>query len=88
MLGAAYDYTRGSSIEGASAAQYHQGSLGVDYFLSKRTDVYVIGVYQHASGNTLDSAGHVVNATAAINGLDASKTTNQIAARVGIRHKF
>lgn len=56
--------------------------------MSKRTDVYVIGVYQHASGNTLDSAGHVVNATAAINGLDASKTTNQIAARVGIRHKF
>lgn len=88
VLGAAYDYTRGSSIEGASAAQYHQGSLGVDYFLSKRTDVYVIGVYQHASGNTLDSAGHVVNATAAINGLDASKTTNKIAARVGIRHKF
>ena len=37
---------------GASRAQYHQGALGVDYFLSKRTDVYVIGVYQHALGDT------------------------------------
>ncbi|RQS06324.1 porin [Burkholderia sp. Bp9002] len=88
ILGAAYDYTQGSKIDNASAAKYHQGSLGVDYFLSKRTDVYVIGVYQHASGNTLDSKGNVVPATAAINGLDQSSTSNQVAARVGIRHKF
>ncbi|MGU7783815.1 porin [Burkholderia sp. PU8-34] len=88
ILGAAYDYTQGSKIDNASAAKYHQGSLGVDYFLSKRTDVYVIGVYQHASGNALDSKGDVVQATAAINGLDPSRTSNQVAARVGIRHKF
>ncbi|KVE73065.1 porin [Burkholderia vietnamiensis] len=88
ILGAAYDYTQGSKIDGNSAAKYHQGSLGVDYFLSKRTDVYVIGVYQHASGNVLDSKGNVAPATAAINGLDASSTSNQVAARVGIRHKF
>ncbi|MGN7984957.1 porin [Burkholderia sp. 22313] len=88
ILGAAYDYTQGSKIDNASAAKYHQGSLGVDYFLSKRTDVYVIGVYQHASGNALDADGRVVQATAAINGLSGSSTTNQVAARVGIRHKF
>ncbi|KVR40327.1 porin [Burkholderia multivorans] len=88
ILGAAYDYTQGSKINGSSAAKYHQGSLGVDYFLSKRTDVYVIGVYQHASGNTLDSNGNVVQAHASINGLDPSATSNQVAARVGIRHKF
>ncbi|KVD45447.1 porin [Burkholderia sp. MSMB1072] len=88
ILGAAYDYTQGSKINGNSAAKYHQGSLGVDYFLSKRTDVYVIGVYQHASGNVLDSNGNVLKATAAINGLAGSSTSNQVAARVGIRHKF
>ncbi|AWU98351.1 porin [Burkholderia sp. JP2-270] len=88
ILGAAYDYTQGSKIDGNSAAKYHQGSLGVDYFLSKRTDVYVIGVYQHASGNVLDAKGDVVQATAAINGLAGSSTSNQVAARVGIRHKF
>ncbi|AOI77596.1 MULTISPECIES: porin [Burkholderia] len=88
ILGAAYDYTQGSKIDGNSAAKYHQGSLGVDYFLSKRTDVYVIGVYQHASGNVLDSNGNVLKATAAINGLAGSSTSNQVAARVGIRHKF
>jgi predicted porin len=88
LVGAAYDYTRGSEINGASRAQYHQGALGVDYFLSKRTDVYVIGVYQHATGETLSATGATVAATAGINGLSGSSNQNQLAARVGIRHKF
>ena len=53
LVGAAYDYTRGSKINGNSRPQYHQGSLGIDYFLSKRTDIYIVGVYQHALGDTL-----------------------------------
>jgi predicted porin len=88
LVGAAYDYTRGAEINGADRAQYHQGSVGVDYFLSKRTDVYVIGVYQHALGETLNQAGAPVDATAGINGLTGSTSNNQFAARVGIRHKF
>ncbi|MPW15994.1 porin [Paraburkholderia sp. CNPSo 3157] len=84
LVGAAYDYTHGSSLNGNDAAKYHQGSAGVDYFLSKRTDVYVIGVYQHATGT--DSTGK--QAVAAINGLSASSNSNQFTARVGIRHKF
>lgn len=61
----------------------------MDYFLSKRTDVYVIGVYQHASGDVLNAAGTgTVAATAGINGLSGSSNQNQLAARVGIRHKF
>ncbi|PFH27290.1 MULTISPECIES: porin [Burkholderia] len=88
IVGAAYDYTQGSKIDGNSAAKYHQGSLGVDYFLSKRTDVYAIGVYQHASGTVLDADGDPVQATASINNLAGSSTSNQVAARVGIRHKF
>lgn len=84
IVGAAYDYTQGSKIDGNSAAKYHQGSLGVDYFLSKRTDVYLIGVYQKASGT--DSTG--TPARAAINGLTASDNNRQATVRVGIRHKF
>jgi predicted porin len=80
LLGAAYDYTKGY---GVNDAKYHQGVIGADYFLSKRTDVYVDGVYQHASGT--DSVGKAV---AQINGLSASTTSNQVAAIVGIRHKF
>jgi len=88
LIGAAYDYTRGAQIDDASRASYHQGAVGVDYFLSKRTDVYVIGVYQHANGETVNAAGAIVNATAGINGLTGSSTNNQFTARVGIRHKF
>jgi predicted porin len=88
LVGAAYDYTRGAEINGASRAQYHQGALGVDYFLSKRTDVYLIGVYQHALGETLNANGATVNATAAIASITPSANQNQFTARIGIRHKF
>lgn len=81
LLGVAYDYTKGYGVNGA---KYHQGMLGTDYFLSKRTDFYVAGVYQHASGT--DSTN--TNAVANINGLSPSSTSNQVAAIVGIRHKF
>jgi predicted porin len=81
LLGVAYDYTKGY---GVGDAKYHQAMLGTDYFLSKRTDFYVAGVYQHASGT--DSTNQ--NAVASINGLTPSSTSNQVTAIVGIRHKF
>ncbi|MDE1183190.1 porin [Paraburkholderia sp.] len=89
VLGAAFDYTRGSSIaltngtENAGA-KYYQGALGADYFLSKRTDVYFVGVYQKASGT--DSRDR--EAVASVNGLTASSSDRVFTARVGIRHKF
>jgi predicted porin len=81
LLGAAYDYTKGY---GLGNAKYHQGVIGADYFLSKRTDLFVDAVYQHASGT--DSTNHA--AVANINQLSPSSTSNQVAALVGIRHKF
>jgi predicted porin len=81
LLGVAYDYTKGY---GLADAKYHQAMLGADYFLSKRTDVYIDGVYQHASGTDSTRASAVAN----INGLSPSSTSNQVAAVVGIRHKF
>ncbi|SEF14360.1 Outer membrane protein (porin) [Burkholderia sp. WP9] len=82
------NYTKGNDVTvpgGVNGgAKYYQGSLGVDYFLSKRTDVYVIGVYQKASGT--DSTG--ATAVASINGLTPSTSDRQAAVRIGIRHKF
>ncbi|WP_321887260.1 porin [Paraburkholderia bannensis] len=89
LAGAAFDYTDGNSLTLANGtardgAKYYQYSLGLDYFLSKRTDVYVLGVFQHASGR--DSTGKT--AVAAINTQSASGNDNQLVARLGIRHKF
>ncbi|TDV19423.1 porin [Paraburkholderia caballeronis] len=84
LWGAAYDYTNGASVGGRDGATYHQVATGVDYLLSKRTDVYLIGVYQQASGT--DSTGHA--AVAAINGPSASANGRQAVVRVGMRHRF
>ncbi|WP_322044006.1 porin [Paraburkholderia sp. J67] len=84
LLGAAYDYTHGNSMGGSGGATYNQFATGADYLLSKRTDVYVIGVYQKASG--VDSTGKA--AVAAINGPSASADDKQAVIRIGIRHKF
>ncbi len=89
LAGVAFDYTDGGSVDYAAGgsnpgAKYFQYSLGADYFLSKRTDLYVVGVYQHASGT--DSTGK--DAVASINNLSASGNSNQFTARVAIRHKF
>lgn len=89
LLGVAFDYTHGSDValtNGTSnaGAKYYQGTVGADYFLSKRTDVYFVGVFQQASGTDSRNAP----AVAAINGLTPSSNNRQLTARVGIRHKF
>jgi predicted porin len=89
LVGAAYVYTREHSINGATPAKYQQGEAGIDYFLSKRTDVYLIGVYQHATGETVNAAGtRLTTAVASLNQLTPSSNSNQFTARIGIRHKF
>ncbi|WP_433960832.1 porin [Burkholderia pyrrocinia] len=82
--GVAYDYTRGGRVSGRDGATYHQVAAGLDYFLSKRTDVYLTAVYQRASGS--DSTGRA--AVAAINGPGASANDRQFEARIGMRHTF
>ncbi|MFD1559590.1 porin [Paraburkholderia silviterrae] len=89
LLGTAFDYTKGSEVAEANGksnagAKYYQFSAGADYFLSKRTDLYLIGVYQKASGT--DSTNH--SAVAAITNLAPSANDRQFTARVGIRLKF
>ncbi|MFM0662286.1 porin [Paraburkholderia sediminicola] len=82
--GVAYDYTHVSGSDGRSGALYHQASAGLDYFFTKRTDVYGIVVYQRASGT--DSLNQP--AVAAIAGQTPSSNNHQVAVRLGLRHKF
>ncbi|MDR5747886.1 porin [Caballeronia sp. LZ029] len=88
LVGAAFDYTKGDSVATAAGStggvKYYQGALGIDYFLSKRTDIYLIGVYQKASGT--DSTG--ATAVASITNLTPSTSDRQSTVRAGIRHKF
>jgi len=78
MVAAAIDYTK------AERAKYTQINVGPDYFLSKRTDLNLVGVWQHASG--IDSTGKP--AVAAIGSLGQSTTPNQFAVKLGLRHRF
>ncbi|MGN6087629.1 porin [Trinickia sp.] len=81
LVGVGYTYMKSS---GDSSATYHQASLGADYNLSKRTDVYLVGAYQHASGNV---AGGVA-AQASIGSYGYNGTSSQELVALGLRHKF
>jgi predicted porin len=86
LVGVGYSYTKSSGDTGAT---YNQVSLGADYSLSKRTDVYLVGAWQHASGQTLDAAGTgVVSAQASIGSYGYPGTHTQELVALGLRHKF
>ncbi|WP_395069879.1 porin [Paraburkholderia silvatlantica] len=86
-----YTFTDGS-VTGTgnnNSPKWHTALLGTDYSLSKRTDVYLAGVYQHASGSLgYHADGSGIANVAAINTLSPSSTNNQVAATVGLRHRF
>lgn len=85
LAGLGYSYTKSS---GDTSAKYHQVSLGTDYSLSKRTDVYLVGAWQHASGETRTAGGAVVGAQASVGSYGFAGTNNQAIVNLGIRHKF
>lgn len=78
--GASYMYMKGNEVVDNNHA--HQVAAIVDYALSKRTSVYVLGVYQRASSGGL----------AQINGMNssdgASSGQSQAVARVGLHTHF
>jgi general bacterial porin, GBP family len=67
------------AIEGSGSGNYWQTSTGFQYFLSKRTDLYVNAFYQTTSQH-LHAWINIVGAP--------STTKTQVVAVVGIRHKF
>jgi predicted porin len=76
-----YNYMRSL---GDSSATRHQVALGADYNLSKRTDVYSVVAYGHATGT--DGTG-VAQAVIGSEDINAGKPS-QVIATVGLRHKF
>jgi predicted porin len=88
LVGLGYTYTHGA---GDTSANYHQVSLGADYNLSKRTDLYLVGAYQHASGHQRDASngGAIIDAGASVGsyGYQAGSSNQEIIS-LGIRHKF
>lgn len=79
-LGAAYTYTTTQTQASGNPPNYHQFSLICDYFLSKRTDLYLDGSYQLALGP---------GARAQVNEfLSASGTNRQVVVSAGIRTRF
>ncbi|CAM2169290.1 porin [Burkholderia cepacia] len=81
LLGLGYIYTKGN---GDNNGKYHQVSLGADYSLSKRTDVYLVGAYQHASGKNADGT----DAQASIGSYGIAGKSSQELVALGLRHKF
>ena len=84
LLAAAYIYTHNSGADNLGSAKYNQFNLGAIYSVSKRTSFYAIGFYETASG--IDSTGK--QAVADLDGSAYSGDNHQLAAIVGITHKF
>jgi general bacterial porin, GBP family len=88
-----YTYTFGKTSGSgtvSSTPKWHSVTFGADYSLSRRTDVYLVGLYQHASGDLYNNGqGDVIdNATSIAGLLPASSTPNQVGATIGMRHRF
>lgn len=90
-----YTFTdgRANSLPGAGGEtlkpRWHQFTLGVDYVLSKRTDLYLSAVYQLASGDASTRVGSGYQKVAAIADAGAPSSTNrQVAAFGGVRVRF
>lgn len=91
-LAAGYSYTKAAKANGVTdGAQYQQFNLSQYYSLSKRTGFYLLEAYTHASGQTLNASGAVIDATATIgdgfNGTP-SATRSLFAVGAGIIHRF
>lgn len=56
-----------------------------DYNLSKRTDIYLQGAYQHVGG---DKTKTVLDVAYVPGAAYVSSNSNQLVIRAGIRHKF
>jgi len=82
-LNSEYTFTNGnlSSATGQHRPKWHEASLQADYFLSKRTDVYLQASYQHISS---DGSG----LSADISGQGMSGSDQQLLAAAGLRHRF
>jgi predicted porin len=90
-----YSFTdgRANSLPGTGGTtlkpRWHQFTLGVDYALSKRTDLYVSAAYQLAAGDASTRVGTGYQKIAAIASAGTASSTNrQVSVFSGLRVKF
>ncbi|CAB3724437.1 hypothetical protein R8871_05165 [Paraburkholderia graminis C4D1M] len=80
-----------SDLSDRFEGKWHQINGAVDYALSKRTDIYLLAVYQKASGSN-SVAGRSVQVQAEIGSAPSfignAGANSQLVTRVGLRHKF
>ena len=86
-MGAAYTYTRStySATSGSGHPNYQTIGLMADYYLSKRTDLYVQAAFQKVGG---DATGTALDQAEIPGAADASSTSKQVMVRVAVRHQF
>jgi predicted porin len=86
-VGGMYSYTDGTfdGSNGKRKPKWHQIGVMADYYLSKRTDIYLQGVYQKRAG---DDTGTVLDTAYVAGATDASSNNHQILTRVALRHLF
>ncbi|MFL9966477.1 porin [Paraburkholderia sediminicola] len=91
-VAAGYSYTRASKSNGIDdSAKYHQVSLKEAYHFSKRTTVYALQAWQHATGRTLDSSGEIIDAAPVVGDSQnstPSTTLEQFVAMFGLAVSF
>ena len=89
-LSAGLGYTF-SKLDDRFEGKWHQINSSVDYALSKRTDVYLLGIYQKASGSNV-VAGRNVPVQAEIGSSSSfignAGANTQFVTRIGLRHRF
>ncbi|GJH29236.1 porin [Caballeronia novacaledonica] len=87
FIGAQYVYSIETydSTAGTVRPRIHSAGLMADYFLSKRTDVYVQGAYQKIAGA---STGSVLDQAYIPGAQGVSSNAEQFIARVAVRHAF
>lgn len=78
-VGVGYTYTISSDDNTDLKPKYNQFSVLADYLVSKRTDVYLLGIYQHVNSDA--KVAQIV-----LNGPSSSR--NQAVVRAAIRHLF
>lgn len=85
-LSAGLGYTF-SDLDGNFDGRWHQVNGVVDYALSKRTDVYVIGAFQKASGSNrgVPVQAEIGSSSSFVGNAGAN---TQLVTRVGLRHRF
>jgi predicted porin len=91
-LAAGLGYTF-SKLDDNFEGKWHQVNAALDYNLSKRTDVYGLVIYQKASGSNTVAGRNVpvqaeIGSSSSFFGNSGAGANNQVAFRLGLRHKF